>query len=238
MSSQIRLGDIAVDVVQKDIKNVHLSVYPPAGRVRISAPKRMSLDSIRAFAVTKLDWIKRQRTKIQQQSRENAREYLDRESHYVWGRRVLLNIVEEDKPPSVELLPSRLTLRIRPGTHAKMREAIVAGWYRELLRSVVPPLIETWKARLGVKVTKFYVRQMKTKWGSCNPRARTIRLNTELAKKPTACLEYIVLHEMVHLLEPSHGPKFRALMDNHMAAWRETRQLLNRLPVGHADWAY
>ena len=238
MSSQIQLGDIAVDVVLKDIKNLHLSVHPPTGRVRISAPKRMRIDTIRVFALSKLDWIKRQRTKLQDQARESQRDYLDRESHYVWGKRVLLRIVEEHSAPSVELQPSKLVVRVRPGTERKMREAVVSSWYRELLREAVPPLIETWEQRLDVTVNGFYVRQMKTLWGSCNPRARTIRLNTELAKKPKVCLEYIVMHEMAHLLEGTHGPKFRALMDEHFPAWRETRQELNRLPIGHAGWAY
>ncbi len=238
MASQIQLGDIAVDVVLKDIKNVHLSVYPPTGRVRISAPKRMSLDTIRVFALSKLDWIKRQRTKLQKQDRETPREYLDGESHYVWGKRVLLRVVEEDCAPSVDLRPSKLVLHVRPSTDKKMREAVVSSWYRELLRETVPSLIETWEQRLDVKVSGFYVRQMKTLWGSCNPRARTIRLNTELAKKPKVCLEYIVMHEMAHLLETSHGPKFRALMDEHLPAWRETRRELNRLPIGHSGWGY
>ncbi len=238
MTSQIQLGDINIDVVKKDIKNVHLRVYPPTGRVRISAPKRMSLDNIRVFATSKLDWIKRQRTKLREQARESQRDYLHGESHYVWGQRVLLALEEADGVPNVELRPSKLVVRVHPGADKKMREAVVSRWYRELLRDAVPPLIETWEARLGVTVTKFYVRQMKTLWGSCNPRARTIRLNTELAKKPKVCLEYIVMHEMAHLLEASHGAKFRALMDKHLPAWRETRRELNRLPVGHAEWAY
>ena len=238
MASQIQLGDIAIDVVLKDIKNVHLSVYPPAGRVRISAPKRMSIESIRVFAVSKLDWIKRQRTRLREQERESQREYLDRESHYVWGERVLLKLIEDDCAPSVELRPSKLLVRVRPDTDEKAKEAVVAIWYRQLLKAAAPPLIQAWEVRLAVTVSGFYVRKMKTLWGSCNPRARTIRLNTELAKKPRACLEYIVLHEMVHLLEPSHGPKFRVLMDQHMPAWREKRQELNRLPIGHEDWGY
>ena len=238
MALQIQLGDIAIEVVLKDIKNVHLTVYPPRGKVRISAPKRMSIEKIRVFAVSKLDWIKRQRTKLRDQERESQREFLDHESHYVWGKRVLLKLVEENSAPSVELRPSKLVVRVRPGTDKKMREAIVSSWYRELLRDTIPTLIETWEQRLDVAVNGFYVRQMKTLWGSCNAKARTIRLNTELAKKPKECLEYIVLHEMVHLLEGTHGPKFMALMDRDMPAWRETQKMLNRLPVGHADWAY
>ena len=238
MAAQIQLGDIAVDVILKDIKNVHLSVHPPTGKVRISAPKRMSLDTIRAFAVTKLDWIRQHQTRLREQDRESQREYLDRESHYVWGRRVLLKLVEEDGAPSVKLRPSELLVRVRPGMDEGAREALVAAWYRQLLKAAVPPITEAWEGRLGVTVSGFYVRRMKTLWGTCNPKAGTIRLNTELAKKPKECLEYIVVHEMVHLLERSHGQRFRALMDRHMTAWPEIKQTLNRLPVGHADWAY
>lgn len=238
MALQLQLGDIAVDVVLKDIKNVHLSVHPPAGRVRISAPKRMGIDNIRVFAISKLDWIKRQQTKLREQERESQRGYLDRESHYVWGQRVLLKLVEDNSAPSVELRQSKLLVRVRPGTDETIRGAVVATWYRQLLQTALPPLIKTWEPRLNVTVHRSYVRQMKTKWGSCNPTARTIRLNTELAKKPKEFLEYVVLHEMVHLLERTHGPRFIALMDTFMPVWRENQKLLNSLPVGHADWAY
>ena len=237
MASQIQLGDIAIDVVLKDIKRVHLSVHPPAGRVRISAPKRMSIETLRAFAISKLDWIRRQQRKLREQDRESQREYLDRENHYVWGRRVVLELVKVNSGPSVQLCRSRLLVRVRPGTDEANREAVVASWYRQLLKEAVPPLIEAWERRLKVNVSGFYVRQMKTKWGSCNPTARTIRLNTELAKKPKECLDYIVLHEVAHILEPTHGPGFMALMDRFMPAWGETQKLLNRLPVAHADWA-
>lgn len=237
-TQQINIGGIAVDVEFKNIKNVHLSVYPPTGRVRITAPARMSLDTIGLYAIAKLDWIKKQQKKLQDQERETPREYLDRESHYVWGKRILLKVVEEDAAPRVQLHHSKLLLRVRPGTGETTRAAVVAIWYRQLLKIAVPPVIEAWEPRLKVTVSGFYVQQMKTKWGSCNPTARTIRLNTELAKKPNECLEYIVLHEMVHLLEPTHGPRFLALMDRFMPAWRETRKLLNRLPARHERWNY
>jgi predicted metal-dependent hydrolase len=236
--SQIRLGDIPVDVVLKDIKNVHLSVHPPTGRVRISAPRRMSLDTIRVFAVSKLDWIKQQQARLRAQERETPRDYVDRESHYVWGRRYLLSVVEIDEPPKIELEHSRLLLKVPPGTDESRRQALVEAWYREQLKGAVPSLLERWQPRLGVKVERFFVQRMKTKWGSCNPKALTIRLNTELAKKPMECLEYIVVHELVHLLEPTHGPCFVALLDAHMPNWQHHRDQLNRLPVSHQEWAY
>ncbi len=238
MPTTIELGDTTLDVVKKDIKNVHLSVYPPTGQVRISAPTRMSLDTIRLFAIAKLGWIRQQQQKFHEQERESQREYLDHESHYVWGRRVLLKLAEGNAAPSVQLNHTQLLLRIRPNTNATTREAVVASWYRQLLKAAVPPIIEAYELRLKVKVKGLYVQQMKTKWGSCNPTARTIRLNTELAKKPKECLEYIVVHEIVHLLEPTHGPRFLTLMDHIMPAWRDMKDTLNRLPARHERWNY
>ena len=238
MVTQIELGGIVLDVIKKDIKNIHLSVYPPSGKVRLSAPARMNLDTIRLFAISKLGWIRQQQKKLCAQERESQREYLDRESHYVWGRRVLLKVVEEVGAPGVQHHHSKLFVHVRPGTDEMTREEVVAGWYRQLLKTAVPALIEAWEPRLKVKVSGFYVQQMKTKWGSCNPSSGTIRLNTELAKKPRECIEYIVVHEMIHLIEPTHGPRFIALMDRFMPAWRETRELLNRLPARHERWNY
>ena len=238
MATQIELGGVVLDVVKKDIKNIHLSVYPPTGRVRIAAPTRMKLDTIRLFAISKLGWIRQQQKKLREQERESPREYLDRESHYVWGRRVLLTLVEADGPASVQLRHSKLQLSLRPATDEAAREAILANWYRQILKAEAAPLIAAWEPRLKIAVNGFYVQQMKTKWGSCNPTAGTIRLNTELAKKPKACLEYIVVHEGSHLLEPTHGPRFIALMDRFMPAWRETRALLNSLPARHERWNY
>lgn len=238
MITQIELGDIAVDVVKKDIKHVYLSVHPPTGRVRISAPLRMDLDTIRAFAIAKLGWIKRQQRKLREQARETPREYLERESHFVWGRRYLLSVIEKDAPPNVQLSHGKLILQARPGSSEAKRSAIIAAWYRDQLSQAIPPLIAKWEPLTGVRVAAFVVRQMKTRWGSCTPGRRTIRLNLELAKKPPMCLEYVVVHEMVHLLEPTHNDRFVALMDQFMPNWQFHRVELNRLPVRHETWAY
>jgi len=238
MAETIDLGDIKVEVVKKDIKNIHLSVYPPAGRVRISAPSRMSLDTIRIFVISKLGWIKQQQQKFQSQARETPREYLDRESHYVWGKRYLLRVIESDTAPVVELKHSRMFLHVRPGTDAVKKQIIMETWYREQLKQALPPLIAKWEPLMGVQVARFFVQRMKTRWGSCNPGARRIRLNTDLAKKPRECLEYVVVHEMVHLLEPTHNARFVALMDQFMPKWQFYRDVLNRLPVRHEDWGY
>jgi predicted metal-dependent hydrolase len=236
--SQIQLGDIAVDVVLKDIKNVHLSVHPPTGRVRISAPKRMRLDTIRVFAISKLAWIRQQQAKLRNQERETPREYLERESHYVWGERHLLTVIERDGPPSIEIKHSRLLLRVPPRTGEAKRQALVEAWYREQLKEALPRLLSRWQQLLGVSVQRFFVQRMKTRWGSCNPRTGAIRLNTDLAKKPRGCLEYLVVHEMIHLIEPTHNARFVALMDGAMPQWRIVREQLNRLPVRHDEWDY
>ena len=238
MAETIDLGGIVVEVVKKDIKNVHLSVYPPTGRVRISAPERMSLDTIRVFAISKLGWIKQQQQKLQEQERETPREYLDRESHYVWGKRYLLKIIEHNAAPEVELKHSTMLLRIRPGSDDVKMEAVLDAWYRQQLKEAVPPLIAKWEPLMGVKVERFFVQRMKTRWGSCNLGAGTIRLNSELAKKPPESLEYIVVHEMVHLLEPTHNARFIGLMDRFMPKWEFYRDILNRLPVRHENWGY
>lgn len=238
MVTQINLGEIAVDVVKKDIKNIHLSVYPPAGKVRISAPLRMDLDTIRVFAITKLGWIKSQQKKLREQERETPREYLDRESHYVWGKRYLLKMVEKEAAPQIELKHSKMILQIRPDATDGKKQEVLEAWYREQLKQVVPELIEKWEPLIGVRVERFFVQKMKTKWGSCSHDANSIRLNTDLAKKPPECLEYIVVHEMVHLLESTHNSRFISLMDQFMPKWRFYKDQLNRLPVRHEDWGY
>ncbi len=238
MASQIKLGNIAVDVILKDIKNVHLSVYPPTGRVRISAPKRMSVDTIRVFAISKLGWIKKQQAKLQTQERETPRDFLDRESHYVWGKRYLLNMVEGDHAPSVTLKGNKMMLKIRPQTSGDKRQEIIENWYREQLKAEAKSLIAKWGPRMNLTVDRFYVRRMKTKWGSCKPKKHSIRLNTDLARKPRECLEYLVVHEMAHILEPTHNARFVALIDQFMPNWRLRRDQLNQLPVRHEKWLY
>lgn len=234
--STIKLGDIAVDVVLKDIKNVHLSVYPPHGAVRISAPRHMKFETVRVFVISKLSWIKRERKKLQDQARETPRAYLDRESHYVWGERYLLRIEERNAAPQVSLEPRHLVLQVRPGTDSDKRHAIIARWYRLQVRAAATELISKWPPITNVTVSQVFVQKMKTKWGSANPTARSIRLNVELAKKPRPCLEYIVVHEMAHLIEPTHNERFQALMDHFLPKWRNQRDELNATPLAYEQW--
>lgn len=238
MATELTLGETRVEVVFKDVKNVHLSVYPPNGHVRIAAPSRMSLDTIRVYAISRLDWIRKQQKKLREQERESPREYLDRESHYVWGRRYLLQIDEADAAPKVQLKHRRMVLQVRPGASEETKQAVVAKWYRDQLRMALPELLQVWEPKVGARVARIFVQKMKTKWGSCNAETRSIRLNSDLAKKPIQCLEYILVHELAHLLERHHNDRFVALMDRLMPQWRQHRAELNRSPLAHEDWKY
>ena len=236
MAETIRLGEIAITVTLKDIKHVHLSVHPPAGRVTLVAPTGTRLEVARAYAVSKLGWIRDQQAKLRGQARETPRQFVERESHYLWGRRSLLSVVEKDAKPSVRLDHRKITLTVRPGSTLAKREAVMQEWHRSLLHEVVPALIRKWETKLGVKVSGYFLQRMKTKWGGCNHRAANIRLNTELVKKPKDLLEYVVVHEMVHLIEPKHSERFLALMTEHYPTWREARAELNELPLAAEVW--
>ena len=236
---QMTISNIKIDVVRKDIKNIHLAVYPPTGRVRIAAPLRVNNDAIRLFAISKLGWIKRHQRKFEGQERISPREYKNRESHYFQGRRYLLNIIEADAPPKVVLKnKTYIDLYVRPKTPIAKRHEIMKEWYRQKLKEKIPPLIKKWEKKMDVLVNEFGVKKMKTKWGTCNRKAKRIWLNLELAKKPAQCLEYIVAHEMVHLLERNHNDRFISLMNEFMPKWKFYRDELNRIPVRHENWNY
>lgn len=235
----ITISNIKIDVVRKDIKNIHLAVYPPTGRVRIAAPLKVNEDAIRLFAVAKLGWIKRNQKKFEGQERISQREYKQRESHYFQGRRYLLNITETEGAPKVILKSKKfIELFVRPETTVEKRHEIMTEWYRVQLKKQIPAIIEKWEAILKVKVSDWQVKQMKTKWGSCNIEKKRLWVNLELAKKPEHCLEYIIVHEMVHLLERHHNERFLYYMDTYLPMWRQLKTELNKLPVSHADWSY
>ena len=236
MSEIIQLGELSVLMTRKDIKNVHLSVYPPDGRVTLVAPLATRLDVARAYAITRLGWIRQQQAKLKNQARETPRKFIERESHYLWGKRHLLSVAYRDAKPSVSLDHKRITLTVRPGTGAQRRAEVIHDWHKSLLHEAVPPLIKKWERKLKVKVTGYFLQRMKTKWGSCNHRAGHIRLNTELVKKPRDLLEYVVVHELAHLLEPTHSERFAAILDKHWPSWREARTELNDLPLSAEAW--
>lgn len=235
----ITINNIEIDVVRKDIKNMHLAVYPPTGRVRIAAPIKINDDAIRLFAISKLSWIKRNQRKFEEQERIPPREYKQRESHYFQGKRYLLNVIETDKTPQVVLKSKKIIeLHIKPETPTKKRQELLMDWYRVQLKKQIPAIIEKWEKSLKVTVSNWQVKQMKTKWGSCNIEKKKIWLNLELAKKPEHCLEYIIVHEMVHLLERHHNDRFLYHLETHLPNWKQLKTELNKLPVSHAEWSY
>ncbi len=235
---QLELGNIIIDVELKDIKNIHLSVYPPNGAVKIAAPDRMDLDTIRVFAINKLKWIKKQQGIFRSQAREAPREYLSKESHYFKGKRYLLEVIEHPHPPKVVLNHSTIKLYIRPNSSIEKRKETLENWYREKLKEMLPSLTSKWENTVGVKANSFGIRKMRTKWGSCKTETKRIWLNLELAKKPVECLEYIIVHELVHLLERSHNEVFVNYMNQFMPKWRFYRDELNKLPFSHVEWSY
>jgi predicted metal-dependent hydrolase len=236
MSETIRLGEISISVTRKEIKHVHLSVHPPSGRVTMAAPLATRSEVARAYAVSKLGWIRDQQAKLSAQAREPPRKFVTRETHYLWGRRYLLSVVEEERKPSVRLAHRWLTLTVRPGTPKARRAEIIHEWHKALLHGALPVLIRKWEPKLGVEVAGYFLQRMKTKWGGCNHRSRNIRLNTELVKKPKDLVEYVVVHEMLHLISPTHDEQFLALLSKHWPSWREARAELNELPLGAAVW--
>jgi len=236
MAETIRLGGIAIAVTRKDIKHVHLSVHPPSGRVTLVAPKGTRPEVARAYAISRLGWIRNLQSRFRGQAREPRRQYVERESHYLWGRRYLLSVREEDAKPSVKLGHRRITLTVRPGSGQAKREAIMHEWDKSLMHGTVPALIRKWEPKLGVNVAGYFLQRMKTKWGGCNHRARNIRLNTELVKKPKDLLEYVVVHEMIHLIAPTHSEQFLMLLGKHYPSWREARAELNELPLRAESW--
>ncbi len=228
-----------MEVVRKDIKNLHLGVYPPKGRVRVAAPLSLDNEAVRLAVIARLGWIRRQQEGFERQDRQSQREMVTGESHFYFGRRYRLDVIEHEGTPSVKL-PNNHTmeLRVRPGADRDAREAVLQRWYRRRLRESLPELLAKWEPKVGVEVAELRIKKMKTRWGTCNREARRIWLNLELAKKPPACLEYILVHEMVHFLERHHNERFRDLMDGLMPQWRLHREELNRAPLAHEDWSY
>lgn len=231
INDTIKLNDIHLNVVRKNIKNVHLSVHPPQGRVTISAPFHMNLETIRLFSIAKLGWIRKQQAKLKNQKREAQREYVTRESHYFLGQRYLLKVIEQNSAPNVVLKHNILELYVRTDASVKQREAILQKWYRQQLRELIPQYITNLEKKINVKVAEICIRTMRTKWGTCNPKAKRIWLNTELAKKSIESIEYVIVHEMVHLLERNHNEVFIAHMNKLLPKWQYIREELNRSPL-------
>lgn len=236
MQEIIEFSDMSITLEKKAIKNIHLSVHPPHGRVTLVVPSSTYTEVARAYVASKLPWIRAQQEKFRNQARETPREFLSRESHYVWGHRYLMRVHYQDAKPSVELANKELVLSVRTGASAEQRAKVLHEWHKALLHKAVPPLIEKWEKKLQVRVSSYFLQRMKTRWGSCNHARQHIRLNTELVKKPRDLLEYVIVHEMAHLIEPNHSTRFVAILDEHYPAWRDARAELNALPLAAQAW--
>ncbi|MCB1769234.1 MAG: M48 family metallopeptidase [Candidatus Competibacteraceae bacterium] len=235
--SRLEVDGILVEVIRKNIRRLHIGVYPPDGWVRVAAPLRLTADAVRLAVITRLGWIRHHQARFAAQPRQIRRELISGETHYVAGRCYRLAVIEYAGPPAVRTRPPAiLELRVRPHTDREAREAILQDWYRQTLQAQLPPLLAEWQPRVGVTVAEARIRRMKTRWGSCNIQARRIWLNLELAKKPPACLEYVLVHELVHLHERQHNARFQAFMDALLPAWRLRRDLLNQTLLAHEDW--
>jgi predicted metal-dependent hydrolase len=238
-TSQMVVGGVTVHVIRKEIKNLHLGVYPPHGRVRVAVPQRVSDNAVRLAVVGKLGWIKRQRARFEAQPRQSTREMVSGESHFVFGRRYRLRVVYGPGPAKVVLRgKATMQLQVAEGASVEQRSRLLQRWYRQRLRERIAPLLEKWQKALGVAPVQCGIKRMKTRWGTCNPAARRIWLNLELAKKPVQCLEYLIAHELAHLLERHHDERFVALMDEHLPDWKARRTLLNAQPLAHDTWVY
>jgi len=235
----LQIANINIDVVRKDIKNMHLAVYPPNGQIRLSVPTNTDEEVLRLFAISKLGWIKKHVKNFQAQPRQTVRTYVSGESHYVQGKRYVLKVIEHNGPNKVKQRGLKyIDLYVKEGASVEEKAKIMKEWYRKKLKEQLPDIIVKWEKIIGVRSNDWGVRQMKTKWGACNIKAKRIWLNLELAKKPLICLEYIVVHELVHLLERHHNARFIHHMDTFMPKWRQHRNELNSLPVAHNDWGY
>lgn len=236
-SAYLTVAGMNVDVVRKDIKNLHIGVYPPVGRVRVAVPKRLDDEAIRLAVVQRLPWIKRRRKQLQDAERQSEREMVSGETHHVWGVGHRLVVIERPGRRAIEIQDNhRLSLAVPAGTDIEIRRRVLEDWYRQQLRARIPVLIARWEPRIGRPVAQWQIKRMKTKWGSCNPHAARLWFNVELAKKHPRCLEYIVVHEMAHLVERTHGDRFIGLMDRLLPDWRSRRDQLNDAPLAHEQW--
>jgi predicted metal-dependent hydrolase len=227
---------LTIDVVRKDIKNMHLAVYPPTGRVRIAAPLRINDEAVRLFAISKIAWIRKHQRNFEGQDRQPQPQYKARESHYFQGRRYLLRITAHDAPPKIVFnTKTYIDLYTRPNSTPEQKQNVLNEWYRAELKKLIPPLIAKWEQKMGVSVNDWQIKQMKTKWGTCNTEKKRLLFNLELAKKPVECLEFVVVHELVHLLERLHNDRFYAYMDKFLPNWQHLRSELNALPTAYPE---
>ena len=239
-SALIKIGELDIHLTRKDIKNLHISVMPPDGQVRVSAPDAMTETAIRMAVIHRIPWIRRQQAAFAKQERQSAREMVNGETHYLWGRRYRLEVIESDtlKSQTVKLKSGKLILTVNKGLSDEVKLKLLTEYYRGRLKARAPDLIDKWSKKTDVTINSWQIQKMKTKWGSCNVEEGNIRLNLDLAKKPLPCLEYIILHELLHFKERQHNDRFKALLDIYMPDWRSRRDLLNQMPLNQENWKH
>ncbi len=236
-NSYLQLGTIEILVVRKKVKNLHLSVLPPSGRVRVTSPENMKDDAIRTLISTRLPWIKKQQIKFTGQERQTARKYVSGESHYFLGKRHRLEVIYKDEAPRVSVKgKNKIVLQVRPKNTVQKRGEVLTLWYREQLYPIVDELIQKWEKKLNVKTSYWGIKQMKTRWGTCNHKRARILINLELAKKPLACIEYVAVHELIHLIEKKHSDKFVSLLKKYLPKWKSSKEELNKHILSYAEW--
>jgi len=235
--SSLQVGGIEVVVLYKPVKNLHLNVLPPDGRVRVTAPQNMNDDAIRTFLATRISWIKTMQAKFKGQERQTPREYVSGETYYFFGKKYKLEVIERDAKPNIEIKgKTTIFLEVRPKTILLKREEIMQQWYRDQLHQFLEKVIDKWEKKISIKASGWSIRRMKTRWGTCNHKKKNILFNLELAKKPENCIEYVVLHELLHLIEEKHSKKFTALLDKYMPKWESEKEELNRLILSYEEW--
>lgn len=234
----LKVGDLSMDVYRKDIKNLHISVMPPEGRVRLSVPEKMTVTALRMAVISRIPWIRKQQKSFADQPRQSKREMVSGESHYLWGKHYRLDIVETTGKHGVSVGDRTLRMTINPATTQDNRIKLLNEFYRSLLKKRLEEISPEWIQVIGVEPSCISVKRMKTKWGSCNTSSKRILLNLDLTRKAPECLEFILVHELVHLHERHHNERFQALMSKYLPDWRERRNLLNSSPLAHDYWAY
>lgn len=235
--NRTRICDLEIETVKKDIKNIHLGVYPPNGRVRVAAPLKTTDEAIKLLVISKMPWIKKQQLRFNQQERQSKREYVSGESHYFFGNRYRLNVVQTNSKPKIEIKrKTRIDMYVNPEANLKKKENLMNNFYRTELKKQIPILVEKWQKITGLQVKEVNIKKMKTKWGTCKPKYQRIWVNLELAKKPLHCLEYVLVHEMTHFKEKNHNEKFEFLLKSYMQQWDQCKQELNNGILGYSKW--
>lgn len=236
-TSIITVSNLQIETVRKDIKNIHLGVYPPYGRVRISVPLKTSDETMRLFIISKIPWIKKQKDRFSKQERQTRREYVTGESHYFFGKRYLLNVHKISKQPKIEIVKkTHLELYVKPNTAVEQKQRIFEKFYHNELEKIIPKLILKWEKKVGVKAKEVKIKKMKTKWGTCNSKDKRIWLNLELAKKPLHCIDYVFVHELVHIIERKHSERFLQLLESAYPKWQQSKDELNQGILSHFEW--